>query len=592
MPGAAVCVVGSLSEIRTRRAATPYGWALRWSVHGCIAPRRHSPNRRRSAVPGPRPVAPHAVPGGPGHLPRIAFHISLRGWRILARWPPPRSTSVLRARRARGGCPAWATIASWRACARATTPRSRSSTTATTAACSPSAGTCSAAARRPRTPCSTASPRPTARCAAARATSSCARGCTRSRATAACRPCGRSARRSPPTGWRPSAGSFEGMSAQVQLRADLRELVEELQRLPDDQRAALVLFELGDQSHAQIAAVLGVRREKVKALVFQAREALMRARDARATPCVEIREQLATVAGRVPRRSMARRPHRPLPRLRGVRARGPPPARRARGDPAPGADRRPEGLGPGLRARRRRRRRAGRRGRRRRGDGRRGRRARGRRDGRWSESRAAPARPLRAPSAPPARRAWPRAWPPGGGGVGLREPAGQGRRGEDPVRRGPGRRRRAGASPQRPAAASAGDPPAVRPRPPRRRRHLSAGARAAPAGGAPPPVRRRPSAAPAAAAPRSRARRPRRLRRRPAHLPAPAAPAGAVVLGAAVELGAGGDGRRLRRATRPRRRRRPPPRRLPARPRPPRPRRRRPPRASPPAAVTTVRHRP
>jgi RNA polymerase sigma factor (sigma-70 family) len=102
-------------------------------------------------------------------------------------------------------------------------------------------------------------------------------------------------------------GSFEGMSAQVQLRADLRELVEELQRLPDDQRAALVLFELGDQSHAQIAAVLGVRREKVKALVFQAREGLMRARDARATPCVEIREQLATVAGRVPRRSVLRR---------------------------------------------------------------------------------------------------------------------------------------------------------------------------------------------------------------------------------------------------------------------------------------------
>jgi RNA polymerase sigma factor (sigma-70 family) len=103
------------------------------------------------------------------------------------------------------------------------------------------------------------------------------------------------------------AGPFEGMSAQVQLRADLRELVDELQRLPDDQRAALVLFELGDESHEQIAAVLGVRREKVKALVFQAREALMRARDAREAPCVEIREQVATVAGRVPRRGMARR---------------------------------------------------------------------------------------------------------------------------------------------------------------------------------------------------------------------------------------------------------------------------------------------
>jgi RNA polymerase sigma factor (sigma-70 family) len=102
------------------------------------------------------------------------------------------------------------------------------------------------------------------------------------------------------------AGPFEGMSAQVQRRADLRDLVEELHRLPDDQRAALVLFELGDESHEQIAAVLGVRREKVKALVFQAREALTRARAAREAPCVEIREQLANLAGRVPRRSMVR----------------------------------------------------------------------------------------------------------------------------------------------------------------------------------------------------------------------------------------------------------------------------------------------
>ena len=99
---------------------------------------------------------------------------------------------------------------------------------------------------------------------------------------------------------------FHGMAAQIQQRADLRDLVEELQRLPDDQRAALVLFELGDESHEQIAAVLGVRREKVKALVFQAREALLRARAAREAPCVEIREELATLTGRVPRRSMLR----------------------------------------------------------------------------------------------------------------------------------------------------------------------------------------------------------------------------------------------------------------------------------------------
>ena len=39
-------------------------------------------------------------------------------------------------------------------------------------------------------------------------------------------------------------------------------MVDDMQRLPSDQRAALVLFELGGQSHAEIAAVLGVRRRR------------------------------------------------------------------------------------------------------------------------------------------------------------------------------------------------------------------------------------------------------------------------------------------------------------------------------------------
>ena len=199
-----------LRPIRTRRAATRSGGPYGGPCTDATAPRRHSPNRRRSVVPGPRPVAPHAVPGGPGHPSAHPFHISLAGWRILARWPPPRSTYVLRGRRARGGCHAWATIASSPACARETTRRSRSSSTATTRACWPSAGTCSAVARRRRMPCSTASPRRIGLCAAARATSSCAPGCTRSRAIAASRPCGRSARRSPPTGWRPSPAPSRG----------------------------------------------------------------------------------------------------------------------------------------------------------------------------------------------------------------------------------------------------------------------------------------------------------------------------------------------------------------------------------------------
>ena len=93
------------------------------------------------------------------------------------------------------------------------------------------------------------------------------------------------------------AAATEGPAAEVDRRADLRMLVRDVQRLPPDQRAALVLFEVGDHSHQDIAAVLGVRREKVKALVFQARETLMGWRTARETPCAHVREQIATLSG-------------------------------------------------------------------------------------------------------------------------------------------------------------------------------------------------------------------------------------------------------------------------------------------------------
>ena len=94
---------------------------------------------------------------------------------------------------------------------------------------------------------------------------------------------------------------------QVQRRSDLRDLVQDLRLLPEDQRSAIVLFELGGLPHDEIATVLEVRREKVKALVFQAREGLMRARRARDMPCTEMRRQLATLTGGISSRSMLRR---------------------------------------------------------------------------------------------------------------------------------------------------------------------------------------------------------------------------------------------------------------------------------------------
>ena len=55
------------------------------------------------------------------------------------------------------------------------------------------------------------------------------------------------------------------------MRADLRAIVADVERLPDEQRAALVLAELADLSHDEIAEVIGVRAGKVKALIHQAR---------------------------------------------------------------------------------------------------------------------------------------------------------------------------------------------------------------------------------------------------------------------------------------------------------------------------------
>jgi RNA polymerase sigma factor (sigma-70 family) len=97
------------------------------------------------------------------------------------------------------------------------------------------------------------------------------------------------------------------VGSEVLAREDLRAILADMAGLPDDQRAALVLAELGGLPHEEIAQVLGCRRQKVKALVFQARASLAASRTARETPCAEIREQLATLRGGALRRSALRR---------------------------------------------------------------------------------------------------------------------------------------------------------------------------------------------------------------------------------------------------------------------------------------------
>ena len=58
--------------------------------------------------------------------------------------------------------------------------------------------------------------------------------------------------------------STEHLSAEVQRRDDLRAMLADVARLPDDQRAALVMAEVGAVSHAEIADVLGVRASRSK----------------------------------------------------------------------------------------------------------------------------------------------------------------------------------------------------------------------------------------------------------------------------------------------------------------------------------------
>ena len=113
------------------------------------------------------------------------------------------------------------------------------------------------------------------------------------------------------------APATEHLSTEAQRRQDLRDLLGDVARLPEEQRAALVLAELGAVSHDEIALVLNVPRQKVKALVFQARTSLAASRKARETPCEEIREQVANLRGGALRRTTL---HRHLRECAGCRA--------------------------------------------------------------------------------------------------------------------------------------------------------------------------------------------------------------------------------------------------------------------------------
>ena len=94
---------------------------------------------------------------------------------------------------------------------------------------------------------------------------------------------------------------------ELEVREELRHMLDGLRQLPERQRAALVLTEVHGLSQQEIGGVLGVRSEKVKAYVFQARSNLIADRSAREDDCREIREELASARGAALLRGRLRR---------------------------------------------------------------------------------------------------------------------------------------------------------------------------------------------------------------------------------------------------------------------------------------------
>jgi RNA polymerase sigma factor (sigma-70 family) len=127
------------------------------------------------------------------------------------------------------------------------------------------------------------------------------------------------ARREQPTAELDGALATVGLAEEVEQRAELRRLLADVADLPDEQRAALLLTEVGDLSHAEVADVLGCEVARVKALVFRARSGLIARRDARDTPCEIVREQVATLRGGSLRRTEIRLHLRDCPGCRAYR---------------------------------------------------------------------------------------------------------------------------------------------------------------------------------------------------------------------------------------------------------------------------------
>ena len=108
--------------------------------------------------------------------------------------------------------------------------------------------------------------------------------------------------------------------ARLEQRDALERLIADVQRLPEQQRSALLMRELGGMTYVDVAAALSVTVPAVKSLLVRARVGLAQANEARDTACATIREDLILSHDRGVRASgLARRHLRDCPDCRTFR---------------------------------------------------------------------------------------------------------------------------------------------------------------------------------------------------------------------------------------------------------------------------------
>ena len=82
----------------------------------------------------------------------------------------------------------------------------------------------------------------------------------------------------------------------VHKRADVRHLLEDVQKLPESQRTALLLREIDALSYDQISEAMETTIPSVKSLLVRARMSLAEAAESRQLSCDAVRQELAEVA--------------------------------------------------------------------------------------------------------------------------------------------------------------------------------------------------------------------------------------------------------------------------------------------------------